>query len=184
MRLFTNKSTLFAFMVLGFVMLASRPVLAQDFSVFLGHWAGSGISETEDSIYFAVTVRDMDVVIEKVSDTSFKLTWTTVTRESGDPDNPNVKKRTAAITFAATGEPGVYRATDIGDPLKSEPVWWSRIEGTTLYTYMMMLNRDGTWTIQKYTRKVTDQGMSLTYERFADGEQARTVRGQMVKHGQ
>lgn len=163
--------------------LTALPALAQDFSAFLGHWKGSGISETDDSIYFAVTVRDMDVVIEKVSETSFKLTWTTITRESGDPDNPDVKKKSATLTFQAVGAPGVYRDVNAGDPLKSEPVWWSRVEENTLYTYMMRIREDGTWQVQKYTREISGQGMTLTYQRITDGQPERQVRGRLVKHG-
>jgi hypothetical protein len=155
---------------------------AQDVSPFAGHWKGSGISETDDSIFFAVTVRDMDVVITPGADGAFSLAWTTIMRESGDPNNPEVEKKSAEITFRPWGAPGVYRAVDMGDPLKSEPVWWSRVEGQTLYTYMMLINEDGTWVVQKYTREVTGQGMTVTFERIADGEPVRQVRGRLVKH--
>lgn len=165
--------------------LASGPAaMAQDFAAFLGHWKGSGISETEDSIYFAVTVRDMDVVIEKVSETSFRLNWTTITRESGDPDNPDIKKSSATLVFNATGQPGVYRTAESGDPLKSEPVWWSRVEGDSLFTYMLRIREDGTWQVQKYTREVSGQGMTLTYQRITDGTSERQVRGRLVKHSE
>lgn len=167
------------------IAFASMPsAMAQDFSPFLGHWKGSGISETEDSIYFAVTVRDMDVVIEKVSETSFRLSWTTITRESGDPDNPDVKKRSATLVFNATDKPGVYRTEESGDPLKSEPVWWSRVEGDSLFTYMLRIREDGTWQVQKYTRAVSGQGMTLTYQRITDGTSERQVRGRLVKHAE
>lgn len=166
-----------------FLSAFAGPAMAQDYAAFLGHWKGSGISETEDSIYFAVTVRDMDVQIEAVDDTAFRLTWTTVTRESGDPDNPKIKKKSASFVFRANGTPGVYMSEDMGDPLQSEPVWWSRIEGETLYTYMLRIREDGTWQVQKYTRTVTGMGMSLTYQRITDGEAERQVRGRLIKHG-
>lgn len=160
----------------------ATPATAQEFAGFVGHWKGSGISETEDSIYFAVTVRDMDVIIEPVDGNAFSLTWITVTRESGDPNNPDVKKNEATIVFRPTGVPGVYRDEKIGDPLKSEPVWWSRIEGDTLYTYMLRIRENGTWQVQKYIRSITSQGMTLTYQRISDGEPERQVRGRLVKH--
>lgn len=165
------------------IAVSALPVAAQDFSGFVGHWKGSGISETEDSIYFAVTVRDMDVTIQPADNGGFSLSWTTVTRESGDPNNPDVKKNEATIIFRPTGTPGVYRDENVGDPLKSEPFWWSRIEGDTLYTYMMRIRENGTWQVQKYTRIITGQGMSLTYQRISDGEAERQVRGRLVKHG-
>lgn len=171
-----------AFLALLLVWFAPGMATAQDFGPFLGHWKGSGISETEDSIYFAVTVRDMDVVIEPVDDNAFRLTWTTITRESGDPNNPEVESRSASITFRATGDAGVYRDEAVGNPLANDPVWWSRIEGDVLFTYMMRIREDGTWQVQKYTREISGQGMTLTYERFTDGEPDREVRGRLVKH--
>lgn len=160
------------------------PAFAEDFSIFTGHWKGSGISETEDSIYFAVTVRDMDVVISPVDNGGFSLSWTTVTRESGDPNNPDIKRSDATIIFRPTGVPGVYRDEAIGDPLKSEPVWWSRVEGDSLYTYMLRIRENGTWQVQKYIRTITGQGMTLTYQRISDGEAERQVRGRLVKHSE
>lgn len=171
------------FLLLISTLLIAVPASAQDYAAFLGHWKGSGISETDDSIYFAVTVRDMDVQIEAVDDTAFRLTWTTVTRESGDPNNPDIKRKSASFIFRSNGTPGVYMAEEMGDPLKSEPVWWSRVDGDSLYTYMMTIREDGTWQVQKYTRTVTGLGMSLTYQRITDGEAERQVRGRLVKHG-
>ena len=170
-----------AFLVALFVWapLAS----AQDYTPFVGHWQGSGISETDNSIFFAVTVRDLDVVVKPIDDQSFELTWTTVKRESGDPDKPNVKKKSASITFRAHGAPGVYRDIATGDPLQNDPIWWSRVEGTTLYTYQMQIYDDGTWSVQKYIREVGAQGMTLTYQRIADGVPQRQVRGKLVKVG-
>lgn len=168
--------------VLVFLGTAMPMASAQDFAPFIGHWKGSGISETDDSIFFAVTVRDMDVTVTPIDGTSFTLAWTTIMRESGDPNNPEVEKKSAEIKFRAQGAPGVYRAIEMGDPLKSEPIWWSRVDGTALYTYMMRINEDGTWVVQKYTREVTGQGMTVTFERIADGQPVREVRGRLVKH--
>lgn len=155
--------------------------VAQDYAPFVGHWKGSGISETDNSIFFAVTVRDLDVVVTPIDDQTFELTWTTVTRESGDPDKPKVKKRSATITFRRHGAPGVYRDVNTGDPLKNEPVWWSRVEGGTLFTYQMQIYDDGTWSVQKYTREISADGMALTYQRIADGVPQRQVRGRLIK---
>ncbi len=125
----------------------------------------------------------MDVVIRAVDETAFSLSWTTISRESGDPDDPDVKKSEASLIFRATGVPGVYRDISMGDPLKSEPVWWSRIEGDMLHTYQLLIRENGTWRVQKYSRTVSDQGMTLTFQRLSDGKAERLVRGRLVKHG-
>ncbi|MEQ9488782.1 MAG: hypothetical protein RIM72_07295 [Alphaproteobacteria bacterium] len=157
---------------------------ADDAAKFFGHFRGSGISENADSIYFAVSVRDLDVEISPVDGGGFSIAWTTVTREGGDPDNPKVKKKGTSITFFPTDRPGVYRAKEEGDPIDGAPVWWSRIDGTSLYTYMMLIEEDGTWQVQKYVRTVSGSGMTLTFERIIDGEQARQVKARLVKVGE
>ncbi len=154
---------------------------ANDPAKFFGHFKGSGISENADSIYFAVSVRDLDVNISPVDGDGFTIEWTTVTREGGDPENPKVKKKGTAVTFHPTDRPGVYRAKDEGDPIDGAPVWWSRIDENSLYTYMMMIEPDGSWQVQKYVRTVSGSGMALTFERIVDGEQARQVKARLVK---
>lgn len=159
------------------------PAWAQDYAAFLGHWKGSGISQTDESLYFAETVRDMDVVIEAVDAQAFRLTWTTVTRESGDPENPDIARKTASIVFRATGVPGVYRDEAAEDPRGGVPYWWSRVDGTVLHTHLLTLNPDGTWGVQSYIREITADGMALTYRRIADGHAAREVTGRLIKYG-
>ena len=156
---------------------------ANDIAKFFGHFKGSGISENADSIYFAVSVRDLDVVITPVDGGGFSIDWTTVTREGGDPDNPKVKKKQTTIAFHPTDRPGVFRADEQGDPLDGSPVWWSRIDGTSLYTYMMLIEENGSWQVQKYVRTVSGTGMTLTFERIFDGEQTRQVKARLVKIG-
>ena len=163
--------------------LAVSPATAQGIERFFGHFEGSGISENADSIFFAVSVRDLDVKIGPVEGGGFSLNWTTVTREGGDPNNPKVKKKQATLVFLPTDKPGVYRATEPGDPLLGEPVWWSRVEENTLYTYRMQINLDGTWQVQKYVRTVSGSGMTLVFERILDGDQSRQVRGRLIKVG-
>lgn len=161
--------------------LASNGALAQGIEKFFGHFEGSGISENADSIYFAVSVRDLDVRISAAPNGGFTLDWTTVTREKGDPNNPKVKRKQATMTFMPARNPGVYRTETDGDPLDGAPIWWSRIDGNSLYTYRMQINEDGTWQVQKYVRAVGGSGMTLVFESIDDGEQVRQVRARLVK---
>jgi len=163
--------------------LASTTVLALGIEKFFGHFEGSGISENADSIYFAVSVRDLDVKISAAPNGGFTLDWTTITREKGDPNNPTVKSKHAAMTFTPAKNPGVFRTESAGDPLDGVPIWWSRIDGDSLYTYRMQINEDGTWRVQKYIRTVSGSGMTLVFESIEDGEQVREVRARLVKVG-
>ena len=58
---------------------------------FYGTFSGGGVAENEDSLYFAVTARDFDVVIARAGK-GFKVTWTRVLRGGGDVENPEVRK--------------------------------------------------------------------------------------------
>ena len=163
------------------VGLSSIAAKAQGVEKFFGHFEGSGISENADSIYFAVSVRDLDVKISAAPNGGFSLDWTTVTREKGDPNNPKVKRKQAALTFMPAKNPGVYRTESGGDPLDGAPIWWSRVDGNSLYTYRMQINDDGTWRVQKYVRTVSGSGMTLVFESIKDGEQVRQVRAKLIK---
>lgn len=165
---------------IGFASAGAR---AQGVERFFGHFEGSGISENADSLYFAVSVRDLDVKIGAAPNGGFTLDWTTVTREKGDPNNPTVKRKQAVMTFTPTGKPGVFRTRSEGDPLDGAPIWWSRIDGNSLYTYRMQINEDGTWRVQKYVRTVSGSGMTLVFESIEDGAQIRQVRARLVKVG-
>ena len=177
---------LFALALLAFTAFAgptvwASSVAAQGIEAFFGRFQGSGISENADSIYFAVSVRDLDVQISPTANGGFMLDWTTITRERGDPNNPTVKSKQTSKVFNPTDRPGVYRAPDTGDVLDGHPVWWSRVDGTKLYTYMMMIEENGSWHVQKYERTVSGSGMELVFERLRDGDETREVRARLVK---
>lgn len=169
--------------LLSFIFVLTGQAHAQSSGIerFLGHFSGSGISENADSIFFAVSVRDIDVTISAEPNGGFKLDWVTITREGGDPNNPSEKRKQTTLVFNPTDRPGVFRASEKGDPLEGSPVWWSRIDGDTLYTYMMMIEDDGSWQVQKYARTVSGSGMTLLFERLKDGEATRQVKGRLVK---
>ena len=176
-RLFAALAAAF----LAIPLLGTLPAQASDIAKFFGHYEGSGISENADSLYFAVTVRDMDVLIKPAGNGGFVLTWATITRKGGDPINPDEKRKETSLTFNPTGTPGVYRAPSQGNIVDGAPVWWSRVDGNSLMTFMLMSDADGTWQAQKYERTVTGSGMTLTFQRLVDGEDLREVKGRLVK---
>lgn len=76
---------------------------ADDLSIeaFYGPYQGSGVAKNSDSLYFGVTVRDLDVIIAPEAP-GFSVEWTRVIRGGGDPDNPNVRKRTQTMSFLSS----------------------------------------------------------------------------------
>lgn len=177
-------------MVWGWKMLAAAAVLllapmaaqAEDnvgIGAFEGRWGGSAIANNRDSLYFGITVRDMDVVIDK-TDQGFVIEWTTVIRGGGDPDNPDERLKSTTKRYVEEA-PGVFRASDAEDPLGGGAYSWARIEGRSLIVYMMGV-RDGKYAISKYVRTLTGEGMDLEFSLVRDGENVRKVAGKLVRH--
>lgn len=163
-------------------LMLSAPVLAQDLPVtaFFGKFSGGGVAENDDSIYFAVTARDFDVEIGPAPG-GFQVTWTSVIRRGGSPDQPRVRKKSTTKAFVPSATRGVYRATNSGDPLSGQELAWARVTGNTLLIYLMVLDERGAYQIQRYARKLSGTGMELTFTRVKDGEKVREVKGRLIK---
>ncbi|MFP6756763.1 MAG: hypothetical protein VCC99_00885 [Alphaproteobacteria bacterium] len=149
-------------------------------AAFFGTFQGSGIVENRDSLYFGATVRDLDVVIAPAGD-GFKVTWTTIIRGGGDPDKPNTRRKTQTVAFAPTGQTGVFRGTNSGDPLSGNPYIWARIAAQTMTVYILHITAGGTYEMQSYARTLGGYGMDLVFSRIRDGEPVRAERAKLIK---
>ncbi|MCB9947736.1 MAG: hypothetical protein H6842_07895 [Rhodospirillaceae bacterium] len=167
------------------IVLAALPAAAQDrlpLDAFFGTWSGTGVAEDDDSLFFAVTARDLDIVIRPHED-GFRIDWTTLIRSGGDPSNPDVRRRSATLVLRPAGQPGLYRGAESGDPLQGGTMSWARIHGSTLSVYELTLNEDGGYELTNYDRTLNDLGMESLFQRIRDGEVVRVVRGRLVKTG-
>lgn len=146
---------------------------------FEGRWHGTGLLDTEDSLFMSMNRRDLDVEIEAFSD-GFTIYWTTVSR-NGDPNNPELERESAELTFYETDRPGVYEADDSGNPLDGYVMSWARLHGQTLSVYQMALVDNGGYEVASYDRLLTAPGeMDLRFRRLRDGEAIRTVNGRLT----
>lgn len=175
--------------VLGLALLAAvigagRDAGAEDMKLagFVGTFKGSGITETKDSVYFGVTVRDLDVKIEP-SDDGFAIAWTTVIRSGGDPSNPKVRQKAQRMTFKPSALTGVYRAAGAGEPLSGQPYAWSYIRNNSLVVHILTIDDRGAYEMQSYTRTLEPTGMSYVFERIRNDEPVRTVKGKLIRFG-
>ncbi len=153
----------------------------QPIAAFTGTWQGTGVAEDDDSLYFAMTQRDLDVII-RGDDSRFSVEWTTVIRSGGDPSNPDVRRRTATLSFTPSGRPGVWRADTSGDPLTGGVMSWAQVTGNTLGVFQLTMTDDG-FALLVYNRTLSDLGMELEFHRLRDGTEVRTVRGRLIKVG-
>ncbi len=161
----------------------ARPAAAGDalsIKAFYGTYSGAGVAKNADSLYFGVTERDFDVVIHPEG-SGFSVAWTTVLHTGGDPAHPKIKRRTDKLAFVPSGGASVWRATDTADPLGGAPYAWARIEGTSLIVYVLQIDQDGRYEVQRYDRTLAGGSMELTFTDTRDGERARTVKGKLIK---
>ncbi|MBO6784872.1 MAG: hypothetical protein JJ899_16600 [Alphaproteobacteria bacterium] len=164
--------------------VANTSASAQDLAkeAFYGHFQGSGVAENSDSLYFGVTVRDLDVRIGAEAP-GFFVEWTSVIRGGGDPGNPDVKRRTARMSFVPSAEPGIFNATGARDPRGASGLGWASISGQTLSVHVMRITDSGGYVIQTYDRTLEGTGMRLQFVNVANGEPRRQVDARLVKVG-
>ena len=149
-------------------------------TAFYGHYAGGGIAVSADSLYFGVTVRDMDVVVEPSAE-GFFVAWTTVIRQGGDPSDPDVRRKSTEYEFVPSGMPDVYRGKTTSDPLQGGVYAWARIERNTMNVYLLSIDETGVYNMQSYARTLAGGGMELVFKRIRDGEATRVVKAKLVK---
>jgi len=147
---------------------------------FKGEWRGNAISESEVSVYFQVTARDVIVRVTPQGEDRFDLMWATVLRQEGDPNNPTEELKDTTISFEKRGN--VWWGVDSGDPAKGEQLQWAKIEGNTLVVSLFTVTERGDSELQTYRRSLSDMGMTLSYSRIQDGKLVRTAKGRLVKH--
>lgn len=178
----TLRSALVRLAALALLVIGIGPARAQDLNIkaFHGTFSGSGIAKSDDSLYFGVSVRDVDVEIRPTAD-GFRLAWTTVLRQGGDPAQPKARKRASEEYFTSTARANFFAGKNNGDPLASKTVAWATIKRNTLTAYFMTVENDGTYDVQSYARSLTGEGMDLVYARVKDGEKLRTVKAKLTR---
>jgi hypothetical protein len=147
---------------------------------FYGNFQGSGIARTDASDYFGLTLRDFDVTV-RPEGTGVSISWTTVLRQGGDPDNPDVRRKSNNLSFVPSDLPGVYRATNSGDALAGQPLAWAYVDGYTLTVHSLVVLDSGGYVMQTYNRTLSDMGMALEFISIKNGETARKVEGRLTK---
>jgi hypothetical protein len=147
---------------------------------FFGEWRGSGVSQSNVSLNFKVTARDLDVAIRPEGE-GFAVRWTTVLRQKGDPGAPTAERKSSEIHFVPAGKPNVWRGRDFADPMGSNGYAWARIEKQTLVLHVLSVRDDGGYEMQIYERTLEGTGMRLKFTSHRDGDPVRSVKGRLIK---
>jgi len=173
---------IFAASLALFISVGSTAASAADLGIkaFTGHWQGNGISESEVSVAFRMTARDLDVKIE-TSGSGFAIVTTTVQRKKGDPSNPVAVRKSSRREFVPGNRPGLWVARDSGMASDGKASVWARIREQTLTITSIAANEEGGSNVLIYDRSLSASGMKLDFRRLVDGYVVRTVSGRLVK---
>ena len=169
-------------LAVAMLVLAAAGAAAKDLEIaaFYGKWEGHALSESDISVHFQLTSRDIGVEVRPEGG-GFTLTWNTVQRQRGDPDNPSEKLKSTTIRFEAA-RPGVWRGSGPRDPLDTtEPYAWAHVDGPTLVVNLLQIEPDGSHEVQVYRRTITGGPMELEFTRIVDGRRVRTAKGRLIK---
>lgn len=144
---------------------------------FFGRFVGQGIAKNRDNLDFSRTMRDLDTIIEGAGENGFTIKWTTVIRdvEGGG------RKIDNSMTFVPAGKDNVYKAADSGDPIAKGQYAWARIDGRTLIVNVIEVGGEGQGRWQVYERRLTGDGMELTYRRLDHSGALRIVSGKLKR---
>jgi hypothetical protein len=145
---------------------------------FYGHYSGQGIAKDRDSVVFDHAIRILDTTIAPAADGAFTVKWLTVTRES---DGRTARRASQELTLKPASRPGIFAAVNNGDPVAGGASSWAEIEGRTLIVnvFTVQANGRGNWAI--YERKLTGDGIELTFRRVEAAGTARIVYGKLKK---
>jgi len=83
--------------------------------------------------------------------------------------------------YVAAPDYSPFRAQEEFSPMAGDPVIWAQLDGTGLHVYSFVILDNGRYEIQIYTRSLTEDGLTLHFERIVDGEVIRRIEGHAVR---
>lgn len=155
---------------------AQNPV----YQPFLGHYKGHALLDQNKG----EQQRDLHVTITAV-DQGFRLQWETVSYYQ-----KKVKTKQYSIVFKASGRANIFRsamkknlfgAPQPLDPMKGEPYIWARFKDRTMTVYALLITDDGGYEFQVYDRRLTRDGIQLTFRRIRDNKILKIISAHLLR---
>jgi hypothetical protein len=134
--------------------------------------------------------REIDVEIAPYKDRGFRIRWVNVTLVNGRRDVAGVKRRVAESAFVPAKGHGYYVEVREGSvfaereevtPMGGDALRWAVIDGRGMHVHSFVVQQDGRYELQSYSRRRTGGGLELAYERVVDGKRTRTIEGRAIK---
>lgn len=180
-----------AFTALAFAVSAvlfALPAAAASLADYFGSYVG--VAEVRDAADRVVEQRDMDIVITPYRRRGFTIRWVNVTLVDGRRDLPGVERRVAEVTFEPQGDDGLFVEAQTVNPfvereemapLAGDPLRWAKLGDTGIHVFSFVVLPNGRYELQTYTRRLTDVGLDLVFERVVDGDTLRRIDGRTVR---
>jgi len=172
------------FLIMVLAVFIAMPVIANakdlSISAFRGDWKGNAISESNVSVSFPITSRDIDVSIKPTVEGDFTITWRTLLRQKGTPGTPTEVLKETSLTFVKEDRPNVWSDSKGGDVYVGDTVSWANLRKQTLTIYVMAISDAGDYDMQIYKRTLTGVNMELDFTAIRDGAVRRTAKGRLT----
>ncbi len=163
--------------LLGFTTVAG----ASHYEIFFGRYVGA----TSYMQNGKEVQRDLSVEITPAK-TGFNVKWTTTkVKASGE-----TKSKSYSRDFVPSGREHIYssamKANLFGgreplDPMKGDPYVWAKIHDNVMTIYAMLITEEGGYEMLTYERTLTEEGITVVFNRIGDGNPQRQVKATLKK---
>lgn len=187
MRAWLIRPAFLAFGLGFFCLLPGGGALAGALADYFGAYVG--VAEVRDADG-TVEERHMDVEILPFRQDGFRVRWVNVTLVDGRRDVPGVVRRPAEVVFEPRGERGLFVEARVVNlfagreeitPMAGDPLRWAKLDDAGLHVFSFVILPDGRYEQQSYTRRLTGDGLELSFERVVDGDLLRRIDGRAVR---
>ncbi len=169
-------------------LTGAAPAAAVQLTDYFGAYVG--VAEVRDAADRVIEERDMDIVITPFRRGGFNIRWVNVTLVDGRRDLPGVQRRGAEVTFEPKERTGFFVEARVAsvftqreeiEPMAGDPVRWAKLDADGLHVFSFVVLPNGRYELQIYTRRMTDDGLDLFFERVVDGATLRRIEGRTVR---
>lgn len=179
----SNKLRIFAIAAAVLLLVnctgaGQKTVTDNSWSKFYGTYTGNAASVITGEL----SERELTVTIKPWEDKGFTVEWTTlIYRADG-----RKKLTDLSINFYPSARPGIFAAamrTDVFgqavpfNPVgeQADPYVWAGLETDTLTVSALYIVDGGGYEMHVYQRSLTEDGLSLEFERLSNGDQVTNV---------
>lgn len=162
---------------------AKAPAKAPSIAIkdFFGEWRGTAKAMSETDEDFSTSNRDLALSIKPNDLGGFRLSWSTVQRQKGDPTAPTEVMKSTTVEFIPTAEANRWQSKQQANVYAGGILYWARLDADTMTVTTFTIASDGKPEMQTYRRKLTNGRMKLEFSNVRDGEVQRVVSGDLRK---